>query len=86
MKYINLKSTELEDSLASEHSSSLGMCQIFMACVEAATVLMESLKRRLYKWGLCSNSLLVAPVSYCGAGGKSFAGRRPGSIRNDPKL
>lgn len=41
---------------------------MFIACVEAATVLMESLKKRLYKGILCSTYLLIESVG-CGVGG-----------------
>lgn len=47
-----------------------GSDSIFIACVGAATILIESSKKKWYRGGLCSTSVCVGPMNYCGAGRK----------------
>lgn len=62
-----------------------GSDSIFIACVGAATMLIESLKRKWYKGGLCSTSLCVGLVNYCGAGRKVLRWRSAQGFKKQTK-
>lgn len=63
---------------------SLGMDQIAYSLL-VWEMLIESLKRKWYKGGLCSTSLCVGLVNYCGAGRKVLRWRSAQGFKKQTK-